>query len=290
MMQTEDKQISLTDPDARSMATRSRQWDGRVPCTNCRGHQASTNARRTPGDVDRQPGLLAPPRARFAVLAAIRASWVSWALAGEAGVRRRRQHAARVGQDRGCAAMPNGHGIETRANKIVSARAAFGLAIRFYGEVEAGRITAEIYKRSVTILTDGDDLILPPFLEGNDQNLKDSIYNIVIIALGASALTLDDTLRKVSFEASTDGIRVMVRQLRNAFAHDPLRPKWRITRKDDKNRFPIKLDDGSKFTFDVTNLHGDQIKPEDVGGLVFWAKLLRHCEGLVGGWGDSHAS
>jgi hypothetical protein len=26
MMQTEDKQISLTDPNARSMATRSRQW------------------------------------------------------------------------------------------------------------------------------------------------------------------------------------------------------------------------------------------------------------------------
>jgi TolA-binding protein len=42
MMQTEDKQISLTDPDARSMATSGRgSGDGRLQCAKRRGHQGS---------------------------------------------------------------------------------------------------------------------------------------------------------------------------------------------------------------------------------------------------------
>src|ERR1700730_7911960 len=77
----------------------------------------------------------------------------------------------------------------------------------------------------VGVAAGGHGLRLPPFPEGTDQNLKDGIFNIVLIALGASALTVDETLDKVFGKASTDkdltriGIRVMVNQLRNAFAH-----------------------------------------------------------------------
>lgn len=181
----------------------------------------------------------------------------------------------------------NGHGIETPANKIATALATLGLAIRLNVEVEAGRITTEIFKRGVTVHTGGDGLILPPFHEETDQGLKDGIFNIVLIALGASALTVDETLDEVFGEASTNtdptriGIRVMVNQLRNAFAHNPLRPKWVIYQKYRKT-YPIELDDGSKFTFYAANLNGDGVKPEHVGGLEFWTKLLQHCERLVG--------
>ena len=44
----------------------------------------------------------------------------------------------------------------------------------------------------------------------------------------------------------------------------------------------IELYDGEKFTFDATSLNGDGFKFEQVGGLGFWMKLLRHCKGLVG--------
>jgi hypothetical protein len=44
-----------------------------------------------------------------------------------------------------------------------------------------------------------------------------------------------------------------------------------------RKSYPIELDDGSKFTFDATNLDGDGLKPDQVGGLEFWTKLLEHC-------------
>lgn len=54
---------------------------------------------------------------------------------------------------------------------------------------------------------------------------NNNIFNIVLIALGVSALTLDDTLEKGSGTELNTGIRIMVHQLRNTFAHNPLRPK-----------------------------------------------------------------
>jgi hypothetical protein len=182
--------------------------------------------------------------------------------------------------------MTNGHGTETPANKIATAQATLALAIRLSGEVEAGRITTEMFKRGVTVHTAGEGLRLPPFPEGTDQDLRDGIYNIVLIAFSASALTVDETLDEVFGKAPTDtnstriGMRAMVNQLRNAFAHNPWRPKWMIFQQYRKS-YPIELDDGSRFTFDATNLDGDGVKPEHVGGLEFWTKLLQHCERLV---------
>jgi hypothetical protein len=182
--------------------------------------------------------------------------------------------------------MTNGHGIETPATKIATAQATLGLALRLMGDAEQGRITTEIFKRGITVHTGGDGLELPPFLEGTDQNLKDSIFNIFLNALSVSALVVDETLDEVFGKASTDtdptriGIRVMVKQLRNAFAHNPWRPKWRIFPRYRKS-YPIELDDGTKFTFDAISLDGDGLKPEHVGGLEFWTKLLEHCERLV---------
>jgi hypothetical protein len=182
--------------------------------------------------------------------------------------------------------MTNGHGIETPANKIATAQATLGLAVRLSGEVEAGRITTEMFRRGVTVHTGGAGLRLPPFPEGTDQDLRHGIFNIVLTALSASALSVDETLDEVFGNASTDtdprliGMRVMVNQLRNAFAHNPWRPKWVIFQKY-RRSYPIELDEGSKFTFDATNLDGDGVKPEHVGGLEFWVKLLQHCERLV---------
>jgi len=100
--------------------------------------------------------------------------------------------------------MTNGHGIETPANKIATAQATLGLAFRLSGEGEEGRITTEIFKRGITVHTGGDGLRLPSFPEGTDQNLKDGIFNIVLNALSASALTVDETLDEVFGKASTD--------------------------------------------------------------------------------------
>jgi hypothetical protein len=80
-----------------------------------------------------------------------------------------------------------------------------------------------------------------------------------------SALTVGETLDEVFGKASTDtdptrlGIKVMVNQLRNAFAHNPWQPKWVIFQKY-RNSYPIELDDGSQFTFNATILDGDGVR------------------------------
>ena len=182
--------------------------------------------------------------------------------------------------------MANGHGVETPANKIAAAQATLGLAIRLNGEVEAGRIDKSISSRAVTIHTCGPGLRLRAFPEATAADLKDGMFNIVLIALSASALAVDETLDEVFGKAASDtepsrvGVRVMVDQLRNAFAHNPWRPRWLVYAKY-RNTYPITLDDGSTFTFDATNLDGQSVKPEQVGGFEFRVKLLRHCENLV---------
>ncbi len=179
--------------------------------------------------------------------------------------------------------MSNGHGVETPANKIATAQAILSLAFRLNSEVLAGRISKEIFSREVTVITGSTGVRLPPFPEGSDDDLRLGIFNIVLVALSASALTVDETLDEVFGNLSDDAdanrvsIRVMVRQLRNAFAHNPWRPKWSVFPKY-RNVYPIELADGSKFVFDARALDGDGIKPEQVGGLEFWIKLLQHCE------------
>lgn len=106
------------------------------------------------------------------------------------------------------------------------------------------------------------------------------------MALGASALVLDETLDEVfgKHTAGTDSnfssIRVMVNQFRNAFAHNPWHAKWLVFEQYRK-RYPITLDDGSTFTFDANYLDGQGITPEQVGGSEFWVKVLQHCKRLV---------
>ena len=182
--------------------------------------------------------------------------------------------------------MTNGHGTETPANKLATAQAVLGLAFRLNAEVVSGRLDSSIFQRDVSIFTGSTGLKLPAFPEGTDEDLKLGIFNIALIALSASALTADETLGEVFGKLSDEkdanrlGIRVMIHQLRNAFAHNPWRPKWVVFDKY-KNAYPIVLDDGTAFTFDATNLDGDGVKPEQVGGLEFWVKLLQHCERLV---------
>lgn len=182
--------------------------------------------------------------------------------------------------------MTNGHGTETPANKLSTAQAVLSLAFRLNVEVVTGRLNASIFQHEVSIITGKTGLKLPPFPQGTVQDLESGTSNLVLIALSASALTADETLDEVfgrlSNETDTNrlGIRVMVNQLRNAFAHNPWRPKWRVFEKY-QNAYPIVLSDGTQFTFDATSLDGDGIKPEHVGGLEFWVKTLQHCEKLV---------
>jgi len=183
--------------------------------------------------------------------------------------------------------MTNWNGIETPANKIATAQAVLCFAFRLNAEINSGRIDLEIFKREVTIITGGDGIVLPAYPEGTVEDLEFGMTNLVLVALSSSALTTDEILDEVfgkfadEVDSNRIGIRMMVNQLRNAFAHNPWRPKWKVFPKY-RRPYSITLDDGSEFMFDATSLDGDGVKPEHVGGLEFWVKLLQHCERMVG--------
>ena len=182
--------------------------------------------------------------------------------------------------------MSNGSGIETPRTKIATAQATLGLAVRINAEVVAGRLRSPLYQREVVVQTGGTGLLLPPDYRAGRQDLLDGAQNLVVMALGASALTLDETLDEVFGKPDADpeparrGLRVMVNQLRNAFAHNPWRPRWVIWPKY-RTVHAVALGATALLNFDATNLDGVGVKPEHVGGLECWVKVLQHCEGIV---------
>lgn len=182
--------------------------------------------------------------------------------------------------------MSNGSGIETPRTRIATAQATLCLAIRVHSEVIAGRISATIYQRPVVVITGGPGLLLPPEYRATKQDLHDGTQNLVVMALGASALTLDETLDEIFGKPGADpvtsrrGMRIMVNQLRNAFAHNPWRAHWVIWPKFQKVH-AVSLGDLPPFDFDATGLDRAGVKPEDVGGFEYWMKVLQYCEGIV---------
>ena len=181
--------------------------------------------------------------------------------------------------------MSNGRGVETPSTRFATAQAGLALALRFNSEVIEGRIRRTIYEREVSVYTGGAGVLIPKYLQGTTQDLRDGTFNFVILALGASALIADETLDEVfgkphlDTEPSRQGLRVLVNQLRNAFAHNPWRPKWVVWPKF-RSVHTVQLT-GVTFGFNATALDGQGVRPEDVGGLERWLQVLKHCEQLV---------
>jgi hypothetical protein len=175
-------------------------------------------------------------------------------------------------------------GEETPRAKLRTAQAILGLAFRLNVEVQHGRIQREIYEKNVTILTGGEGVRLPAYPEGTKHDLILGMHNLVLMAIGATALTADEVLEQVfgkqDKEVSRQGLRAVVNQVRNAFAHSPWRPKWLI-KKHLRQKYEVHLGDLGRSVFDATTLDGQQLKPEDFGGLEAWVNILQYCEQIV---------
>ena len=68
--------------------------------------------------------------------------------------------------------------------------------------------------------------------------------------------------------------RVIVKQIRNAYAHDPIHPKWVIRNPKHQTTFQISK---IGLTINLDNLNGHDFRVEDINGSVGVAKLLNYC-------------
>ena len=178
--------------------------------------------------------------------------------------------------------------MDSPANRIGVALAVIALAARLSRAVRVGQIDESIYQHALVLDGGGSTALhLPPHPEATKGDLLAGIDNIMLLAVSGSALTTDEVLTDVfdrfdpTSADSITGLRVMVSQVRNAFAHRPWQPSWNI-KPAHRGVFEVALANGMRFEFDTRNLHGERLKPEDFGGIEFWVSLLQYCQNIVG--------
>lgn len=71
--------------------------------------------------------------------------------------------------------MKNSQVQDTPANKIATAQATLGLAVRLNGEVNVGGIN--IYKKDVTVITGGKGLVLPALPQSTIYGLRKMVLS-----------------------------------------------------------------------------------------------------------------
>ena len=169
-------------------------------------------------------------------------------------------------------------------DQFKSMRLLLAYAFRVSLAIKDGVIGPEICRRPINIITGDEGVHLPSDNDATQSDLQDWADNMVMLALYGSALgcheLIDSARGPVLKDKEHLGLRVLVYQLRNAVAHRPWQPKWKI---DERYRhdYPITLLSGRCFTFEASKLNGRFVKPEDFGGLESWLDILWQCEGMV---------
>jgi hypothetical protein len=125
----------------------------------------------------------------------------------------------------------------------------------------------------------------------NQQATKTVARNMVIACLGmcvnifdgALEETFQPSIKKFSTkDNSVDDLtaaRAIINQMRNAFAHRPERPTWRVKNPNFLRAFQVKQ---INLTVDLQELNGQLIKPGQVGGYKAFFDLFKYCFDEVG--------
>lgn len=126
------------------------------------------------------------------------------------------------------------------------------------------------------------------------EELEVNANNIVLTALGISALATDSAMDKTfgpkdpHDTGELGSARAIVYQIRCAFAHDPINPRWDSTPKYNRSysaTVTLKDDKGALLSrtivFNRPAISGKLLATEDFGGLSGYLALLEYCLGKV---------
>jgi hypothetical protein len=148
--------------------------------------------------------------------------------------------------------------------------------------VVRGAITPDSFTNEIT---EGATTLRCPPANRTPEALGRWSWNTVLAAMSISAIAadraLDDTFGAkpdpAAASSDRDATRVIIYQLRNAYAHDPLNPRW-VCRPGYLGVFRINA---LNFTLDTTALNGQPWNIAHVGGPLEYFKLLSYCQELV---------
>lgn len=111
-------------------------------------------------------------------------------------------------------------------------------------------------------------------------------WNQLLAAVAVSAIATDEALDErfgkktnATLEGATelDAARVVIAQIRNAFAHEPLRPKWACTPGYHQKYVVASI----HVTWNGETVHHQHFKAQDFGGWEAHARLLRFAQDAV---------
>jgi hypothetical protein len=156
--------------------------------------------------------------------------------------------------------------------------------------VQEGRINPESFRERIRLDEGGRGVDFSQTYAVDE--LKINTGNLVLITLGTTAISMNKALEVVygkQFDAtdtSPEGsARVLIYQIRCAFAHDPLNPVWTpdAQRYDHQYRIKVKVNRPTgepvtdrEISFHPPSLKGKRLVPADIGGWGGFLGLLHY--------------
>ncbi len=165
--------------------------------------------------------------------------------------------------------------------KIDAAMHALDLAIRVHGAIRTGEIPLKAFRKGYVLDSGGEQHVRPKDNLSKEALLEDA-QNLQVIALGMSAMVVDDALnsvfgRKIPEDKSEIGkARRLVYMIRCAFAHSPVIPVWNIKAKY-RNNTKITLVSGRVIQIALEALDGKAVSASDLGGIDSYMNLVQFC-------------
>jgi hypothetical protein len=179
--------------------------------------------------------------------------------------------------------------VETPVQAIKSAIHLFVFACFFADAIDQKLITPKSFREQIRLDEGGRGLDLQAVFV--DDQLKAHARNMTLMALGTTAIAANKAMETVfgnqfdPADTSPDGsARVILYQIRCAFAHDPLNPVWtpNTNRYNHTYRVTVQVTRGSGGTiarsieFHPPTLKNKHLSADDFGGLSGYMALLHY--------------
>lgn len=184
--------------------------------------------------------------------------------------------------------------VETPAQMIKGSIRLFVFACFLDDAVRRGTITPACFQEQIRLDEGGWGIDFKKAHTADE--LDHGTRNLMLITLGTTAVATNKALEVVygkeldATDTSQQGsARVLLYQIRCAFAHDPLNPVWAPTSKYDRhyrlqvkvNRPPTEPTTERKIEFHPPSLKDMRLNPKHFGGLGGYLGLLEYFQKIV---------
>jgi hypothetical protein len=171
---------------------------------------------------------------------------------------------------------------------IKSALGGFMFAVCVNDATNRGRVTPATFTEHIRLNEGGYGVDIRKRFTA--EELQIYANNNVVMAIGTAAIATDTAL-DATFGAKTPSdtsplgsARAIIYQIRCAFAHDPLNPRWNVASQYNQSYIvtvPIPGEAGGTslraITFNTASLAGKHLSSTDFGGLAGYLGLIQLC-------------